>query len=275
MFEFLKNNPKYMIGAIVVHVFFIVLFGVGFHLKSKERASTAVQKTVEVKTIDERLVQKELEKLKLKDEQEENRKQALIKKREAEEKRLADLREQRLKEQQEEKRRLALLEKKEQELKEKQRKEQERLKELERKRKEEEARQDRLKKEKALQEKMLAEQKRIEEEQQLAALRAAEIKKRQTVIDKYMNLIEAKIYQKWVKPPTTNEGRVAELDVRLIPTGEVIHIELSKSSGDPVYDKSVVAAVKAASPLPLPPAETGLFDVFRDLHLPIRADKKT
>ena len=275
MLDLLKKNPKYMIGAIVVHLFFIVLFGVSFHFTSKERAATAQPKTVELKTIDERLVEKELQKLELQDQQEEDRKRDAIRKREAEEKRLADLREKREQEQRREKERLALLEKKEQELKEKQRREQERLKELERKRKAEEEKQDKLAREKALREKIRQEQKRFEAEQQALAQRQAEQEKRQTIIDKYMNLIEAKIIQYWIKPPTASEGKVVELEVRLIPTGEVIHIELSKSSGDPVYDKSVLAAVKRASPLPLPPAETGLFDVFRDLHLPIRADKKT
>ena len=274
MFDFLKKNPKYMVGAIVVHVFFIVLFGVGFHFKSKERAATAMPKTVEVKTIDERLVQKELQKLQQKDDQEEKRQQDIIKQRQAEEKRLADLRQQRLQEQEKEKKRLALLEKKEKELKAKQAQEEKRLKELERKRQEEEQA-DKAKGVEALKEKMLSEQKRLEQEEAAAALRQAELKKKQTTIDKYMNLIEARIYQHWIKPPSASEGKVAELDVRLIPSGEVINIELSKSSGDPVYDKSVVAAVKRASPLPLPPAETGLFDVFRHLHLPIRADKKT
>jgi len=274
MFEFLKKNPKYMVGAIIVHVFFIILFGVGFHLKSKERAATTVPQTVEVKTIDEKLVEKELKQLKQRDEREEKRQQEIIKKREAEEKRLEALQQKRVQEQENEKKRLAILEKKEKELKEKQRQEEQRLKELERKRKEQEAA-DKAQREEELREKMLAEQKRIEAEQEALAVRQTELKKRQTTIDKYMSLIEAKIYQHWVKPPSATAGRVAELDVRLIPTGDVINIELSKSSGDSLYDQSVLAAVKKASPLPLPPAEEGLFDVFRHLHLPIRADKKT
>lgn len=263
-----------MFGAIIVHVFFIILFGVGFHLKSKERAATTVPQTVEVKTIDEKLVQNELKKLQQQDEQEEKRQQEIIKQRQAEEKRLDDLRKQRLQEQENEKKRVAILERKEKELKEKQRKEEARLKELERKRKEQEAA-DKVKREAELKEKMLAEQNRIQAEQEALAQRQAELKKRQTEIDKYMSLIEARILQKWIRPPTAREGLVAEIDVRLIPTGDVIDIELSKSSGDPVYDQSVLAAVKRASPLPLPPVETGLFDVFRHLHLPIRADKKT
>ena len=264
MLELFKKSPRFFVGAILVHLFFIVLFGVGFHFKSKERAATAVPESVKVTTIDEKEVKKELAKLKAVDDREEKRKQELNKKRKAEERRLQKLKKER---------EIAL--KQEKALKEKQRMEKERLAELERKRKVEEVKQDRAKKERALKDKMLAEEERMKAEAEAAALRKAELKKRQTTIDKYMNLIEAKVYRHWIKPPSINKGLVSELRVKLIPTGEVIDIELSKSSGDPIYDKSVTAAVRKASPLPLPPAETGLFDVFRDLHLPMRADKKT
>ncbi|MGD8926144.1 MAG: cell envelope integrity protein TolA [Thioalkalispiraceae bacterium] len=275
MLELFKKNPRFLVGAIIVHLFFLVLFGVGLHFKSRERAATTVQKTVEVTTVDEREVKKELAKLKAADDREVRRKNELEKKRKLEERRLESLRKKREAEQKKEKERLALLERKQKALKEKQQKEKERLAELERKRKAEEERQDRARKEQELKEKMQAEEQRLKREEQAAALRKAELKKRQTTIDKYMNLIEAKVYQKWIKPPSISTGLVSELRVKLIPTGDVIDIQLVKSSGDPAFDNSVKAAVKKASPLPLPPAEMGLFEVFRDLRLPMRADKKT
>jgi colicin import membrane protein len=252
-----------------------VLFGVGLHFKSRERAATTVQNTVEVTTVDEREVKKELAKLKAADDREVRRKQELERKRKQEERRLESLQKKREAAQKKEKQRLALLEKKQKELKEKQRKEKERLAELERKRKAEEERQDQARKEQELKEKMQAEEERMKREEQAAALRKAELKKRQTTIDKYMNAIEAKVYRKWTKPPSISSGLESVLKVKLIPTGDVIDIQLEKSSGDPVFDKSVIAAVKKASPLPLPPAKDGLFEVFRDLRLPMRADKKT
>lgn len=267
MFEFLKKNPKYMVGAIIVHVFFIILFGVGFHLKSREHAASAVPKTVEVKTIDERLVEKELQQLKLKDKQEEQRQQEIIKQRKAEEKRLADLRKQRLQEQEAERKRIALAKKQEQELKEKQRQQEQRLKDLQKKREAEEQA-DKAKRAEALKEKMLAEQKRIEAAQKAAA-------QRQSEIDDTINQIQRLINQNWVKPPNVTEGKVVELEVHLMPTGDVIDVKVSKSSGDPGYDMSAMQAVKRSSPLPLPPAEKGLFDEFRHLILPMKAEKKT
>ncbi len=267
MLEIFKKNPRFLVGAIVVHIFFIVLFGVGFHFKSKQRASTSAQKTVEVQMIDERQVKKELAKLKKQDDREVKRKKELEKKRKADAKKQKLEKEKRLAEQKKEKQRIALLEKK---AKEKKRKEKEA-----RERKAKEEQEDRVRKEKELKEKMLAEAAIMKKEQEAAALRQAELKKRQTIIDKYMNLIELKVYQHWIKPPAISKGLESELRVKLIPTGEVIDVQLSKSSGDAVYDKSVQAAVKSASPLPLPPAEEGLFDTFRDLRLPMRADKKS
>jgi len=264
MFDFLKNNPRYLVGAILVHLFFLVLFGVGFHFKSDNRASTTVPQTVKVNTVDERLVKKELQELKQADDREKRKKEELVKKRKAEEERLKKIREERIAEQQKEKKRLALL-------KEKQEQEKKRLKELEEKRQ----KQEQAERENELKQKLQAEEERLRKEQEIAAQRQAELKKKQTLIDKYMNLIDARINQNWISPPGDLKGKICELHVRLIPTGEVISIELSKSSGDPVYDKSAMAAVKKASPLPLPPAEENLFDVFRDLYLPMRADKRS
>lgn len=278
MLEFLKNNPRYLAGAIIVHVFFLVLFGVGFHFKSDQRRASEQPQTVTVTTVDEAQVMRELQQLKAQESREERAREEVIRQRKAEEQRLADLRKQRETEQRKEKERLALLEKQKQAETEKRRQEEQRRKEeqarLEQQR-QEEARAEQQRRDKELQEKMLAEEQRLRQEEQAAAQRRAELQKKQTMIDKYMSLIEARVYQNWIKPPSADKGLVCELQVRLIPTGEVINIELSKSSGDAVYDKSVMSAVRKASPLPLPPAEAGLFEVFRDLHLPVRADKKT
>jgi len=262
MLDIFKKNPRFLVGAIVVHLFFIVLFGVGFHFKSKQRASTAVVKTVEVTMIDERAVKNELAKIK----KQQDRKKDLEKKRKEKAKKKKLEKQKRLVEQKKEKKRIALLEKKE--------KEKKRKKKKEREKKLKEEKLDRVKKENELKKKMLVEAAIMKKEQEAVALRQAELKKRQTIIDKYMNLIELKVYQHWIKPPAVSKGLESELRVKLFPTGEVIDVQLSKSSGDAVYDKSVQTAVKRASPLPLPPAEEDLFDTFKDLRLPMKADKK-
>lgn len=278
MLEFLKNNPRYLAGAIIVHVFFLVLFGVGFHFKSDQRRASEQPQTVTVTTVDESQVRKELQQLKAQETREQRAREEVIRQRKAEEQRLADLRKQRETEQRKEKERLALLEKQKQAETEKRRQEEQRRKEeqarLEQQR-QEEARAEQQRRDKELQEKMLAEEQRLRQEEQAAAQRRAELQKKQTMIDKYMSAIQTAVYKAWVMPPSADKGLECVLQVRLSPAGDIISIELSKGSGDNEFDQSVLAAVRRASPLPLPPAEAGLFEVFRDLHLPVRADKKT
>jgi hypothetical protein len=120
MLEMIKKHPRYVIGAILVHVFFLILFGVGFHFKSQQRAATSQPQTVTVTTVDEKLVQKELKSMKALDEKERRAKEDVVRKRKAEEKRLADLRAQRLAEQKKEKERVALALQQEKQLKLKQ-----------------------------------------------------------------------------------------------------------------------------------------------------------
>lgn len=277
MLEMIKQHPRYAIGAILVHVFFLALFiGFGFHYKSQQRAASTQPQTVTVNMVDEKLVKKELKSMQAHDERIRRQREELRRKRKAEEKRLADLRAQRLAEQKKEKQRIALAKQKELQLKQKQLAEQKRLKELAKKRRQEEERQQQLKNEQALKQQLAAEEKRMKAAQEIAAQRRAALKARQTKIDKYMNLIENRIYQNWTMPPSTNKGLVCVLQVQLIPSGDVINIELSKSSGNSEYDQSVIAAVRKASPLPVPSgADSELFDEFRTLTLPVRADKKT
>jgi len=40
--------------------------------------------------------------------------------------------------------------------------------------------------------------------------------------------------------------------VRLLPTGEVLSVKVTQSSGNPAYDEAVVRAIEKSSPLPLP-----------------------
>ncbi|QJX02011.1 cell envelope integrity protein TolA [Alcanivorax sp. IO_7] len=47
----------------------------------------------------------------------------------------------------------------------------------------------------------------------------------------------------------------------MIPGGEVVNVQVAKSSGYPNFDESLVNAVELASPLPVP--EGKLFEQFR------------
>lgn len=126
-------------------------------------------------------------------------------------------------------------------------------------RREEAARQ--LAQERALEEQLMADE-QAAEEQRLAAARERKVR---SLIDHYMALIQQKVERNWIRPPGSTQGLSCSLLVRLMPGGGVQRATLVSSSGEELFDRSVVNAVYKASPLPLP-ADTALFDRFRELE---------
>ena len=124
--------------------------------------------------------------------------------------------------------------------------------EAEAKRKAEEAQ--RREAEQALQSQLAAEQ---------AGIEAARV---QGVVAEYIGYIQERIERSWLRPPGSAAGLSCVVQVGLIPGGEVARVQIVRSSGDPVFDRSVETAVYKASPLPLPP-DAALFKHFRDLRL--------
>lgn len=72
-----------------------------------------------------------------------------------------------------------------------------------------------------------------------------------------------------IMPPDVVGNPQAEFDVSLIPSGEVLNVKLSRSSGNPPYDNAVERAIYKASPLPLP-TDASLAGRFRELKLKFR-----
>jgi colicin import membrane protein len=60
--------------------------------------------------------------------------------------------------------------------------------------------------------------------------------------------------------------------VRLIPGGDVAHVEIVKSSGNGIFDSSVEKAVYKAVPLPVP-TDPGLFEKFRDVKFEFKPEE--
>jgi len=108
--------------------------------------------------------------------------------------------------------------------------------------------------EQALQSQLAAEQ---------AGIEAARV---QGVVAEYIGYIQERIQRSWLRPPGSPAGLSCVVQVSLIPGGEVASVQIVRSSGDPVFDRSVESAVYKASPLPLPP-DAALFKHFRDLRL--------
>ena len=85
-----------------------------------------------------------------------------------------------------------------------------------------------------------------EEQQQLAAARVSK------EVNRYMAYIREKVQRSWIRSPDSRPGLTCLVEVRLIPSGEVIDAKIIQSSGDTAFDRSVEAAVFKASPLPVP-----------------------
>jgi colicin import membrane protein len=75
----------------------------------------------------------------------------------------------------------------------------------------------------------------------------------------YVRRIQAKIRGNLVVPPDLKGNPEAVFDVVQLPTGEIIDVQLAKSSGVQAYDEAVQRAILKSSPLPRPDAP----DMFR------------
>jgi colicin import membrane protein len=104
---------------------------------------------------------------------------------------------------------------------------------------------------------------RKEAEQALQAQLAEE--QAQHALSQYIPHIQAKIQRNWLRPPGSSAGLSCLILVKLIPGGEVVDAKVMRSSGDPLFDRSVETAVLKASPLPLP-QDTALFKHFREIQ---------
>lgn len=257
MWRFVRENPKAVIFAVLVHVVFAAILVLTFDWKASKPVINPDAKIVKAQVIDEAKIKKERKrKEELKRKEQQRKKEAERKKREAEKKRQAELKKKR---EQEQKKKLALKKKKEAEARKKKLAEEKKRQEELRKKQDEQERQQRIAE--------LQKQMELEEaERKKQAQRAAQQKE----VDRYRALIKQSISNKWRIPVSARKGQECVLKLKLIPSGEVVSIEVVKSSGDAIFDRSVTAAVNSASPLPLPPAESGLFNEFREINLPFR-----
>ncbi|HEY9035493.1 MAG TPA: cell envelope integrity protein TolA, partial [Pseudomonadales bacterium] len=64
----------------------------------------------------------------------------------------------------------------------------------------------------------------------------------------YIGVIKSAVENSWSRPPSARRDMRAVVNIRLIPTGELISVTLIKSSGDSAFDRSVLQAVEKAAP---------------------------
>ena len=274
--QIIRNNLTAFILAVVIHLAFVVVmvFSLDWDSMSEKPKVDIIQATVvdekkvlaeidKLKKAEKRKVKKETDRKKKAERELRKIKQARKKeekKRKVEQKRLTDLKKQKATEK---KKAQALAKKRkaqDEKIKKKQLAETKRLKELETRRKAEEQK--------------LAEaamQRSMEDELKKEKAAAVQKKKADTVrdkqamteIEKYISLIHQDVTSSWILPANFKPGSKCTVRVKLIPGGEVADVKVSKCSGDTLFDRSVDAAVRRASPLPLP-KDPYVFDKMRD-----------
>ncbi|NBX85095.1 MAG: cell envelope integrity protein TolA [Gammaproteobacteria bacterium] len=88
-------------------------------------------------------------------------------------------------------------------------------------------------------------------------------------VDRYKALIINAIRDQWILPENVNPDLSSQFVIRLAPTGAVLDVRLTRSSGDELLDRSAQAAIYKASPLPVP-TDANAFNMFREISLTVR-----
>lgn len=111
-------------------------------------------------------------------------------------------------------------------------------------------------------------QKQAQQREHEVAAAKAERARAEGEIEKYREMIKAKIRSRIIMPPDLPGNPAVEFTVTLLPGGDVLTVILRKSSGYTAFDEAVERAIYLAKPLPLPP-DPGLFNAFRNLDLKV------
>lgn len=123
------------------------------------------------------------------------------------------------------------------------------------------------------------ERKRLEaEEAERQRLREHEIAEEQARLDamnsgalaRYQYAIQKQIQRNWVEPASAVAGLECVINVRQGPGGVVLDASIGRCNGDEAVKRSIVAAVRRASPLPTPEDPT-LFD--RNLRITFKPEQ--
>ena len=112
--------------------------------------------------------------------------------------------------------------------------------ELERRRQQEIAAEQELKRQQEL------ERRRQEELAEASAAEAARTE--YELVQSATTLIQRAIQEMWSRPPSARNGMRAVLQIRMLPTGEVLDAVITQSSGDPAFDRSAENALYRAAP---------------------------
>jgi len=125
-----------------------------------------------------------------------------------------------------------------------------------------------LAKQQAVQAKAAAKQKAEQARVQAAAKAQKQINDE---VAHYKAQIVSAISRRWQVPAKTQKAVGCLLQIQLAPGGGVLDVKVIQSSGDAALDRSAVAAVYKATPLPVP-SEPNAFNAFRAFNLLVKPE---
>ena len=117
--------------------------------------------------------------------------------------------------------------------------------ELERERKE---REDREKKALADRQQQEAERRREISEKAAAEAQAEAARTEFELVQSATAIIQQAVQQVWNRPPSARNGMRAILQIQMLPTGELLDVRITQTSGDPAFDRASENAVYSAAP---------------------------
>ena len=128
--------------------------------------------------------------------------------------------------------------------------------ELERQREEQRRRDQERRQEELRQQAERAEQERqrqqaLERQQAEAAAQAAAAEAARNefeLVQSATGLIQQIVQENWSRPPSARNGMRTILQIRMLPTGELLDVTITQSSGDAAFDRSAETAVYRAAP---------------------------
>jgi colicin import membrane protein len=268
MWQVIRENPRAVLYAVLMHVLLLVLLVFSLDWTPKISRPAGQKVPIEAKLIDQRQLDAiaERKREEARKVEEAKRQQALEEKRkaEAEQKRKAEAEAKRKAElaakqkaEAERKRKAEAEAKRKAELAAKQKAEAERKRKAEAEAKRKAEAEAKRKAEEAAKQKAEAERKRKAEEAARARAEAElqaqlEAERVQSVLGEYIAYIADKVERNWRQPQGTPAGLKCTVNVKLIPGGDVVSARVVQSSGDTLFDDSAEKAVLKASPLPVP-----------------------
>jgi colicin import membrane protein len=122
-------------------------------------------------------------------------------------------------------------------------------KEQRERREKEREREERERKEQERRQRELAEAQRQQEIRDREQREAAELATSEfEMVQSGTALIQQLVQERWSRPPSARNGMRAVLQIRMLPTGELVDAVITQSSGDPAFDRSAENAVYRAAP---------------------------